>query len=143
MGLTPRLVLAALLALLAGCAAVSPGAQPDAAPRPDLLPGRTAPCVPPGFPPVAEWQKGPAEPAVLITEVETPQLGVRALYRIGDQRVLAYWVGGALAALDPAPDDPDEPLWIDPGMTTPQGALRAVPAPTCRWERGAGRERRA
>ena len=115
------ILLAGLLAL-AGCAGLQ-AAAPTV-------------CVPPGFPPFSLWQSGAPDVAVTNDEAGRPHLVIRRHDHVRGAPVISFWTGGLLAAVDPAPFDPDVPAWIDRGAVAgPEFRLRAIPRSTCQWER--------
>lgn len=119
------------------------GGHAWAAPPPD---GATKPaadvCVPPGFPPFALWQRGPAELNITEDERGRPVLIVKRIYRAGGQIVHTAWVGAMLALVDAAPDDPLEPSWRDLGVVADGLIVRATPSQTCQWTKPPRREER-
>lgn len=98
------------------------------------------PCVPPELPAYATWHLQVAQPIALLDEDGRPVLVLSTVY--ADPRITALWVGDLLGLVDPNPDDPAAPAWIDPGVFRPGLAARRDPVlrppprqQTCRWQR--------
>lgn len=96
-------------------------------------------CVPPGLPPYTSWTAVEAKVAIYQGVDNRPIVGVKALYDGLGNAIVVVWIGGVMASVDPAPDDPAVLVWIDPGMATPQGLMRLDPKPSCQWQRAAPR----
>mgnify|MGYP001602346006 FL=1 len=106
-----------------------------------LLAAAPAPavCVPPEVPAYREWTLAYVGPVVLLDREARPVLGLDARYRTDGQRLRAFWLGGVLAVVDPAPDDAAVAPWYDPAAVEvrPGGPPTAADAPrqSCRWRR--------
>lgn len=104
-------------------------AEPAALPVPQS-------CLPPGLPAdVFEWP-------VVATERGFLQLGEHLVpgfllrYEYQKHAVVVLRTIDALLLVDPAPDDPDSPVWINAGRVDVRtGMLRAEPVPMCQWVR--------
>lgn len=123
-----HLILATVLAV----AAVAPSEAPK------LPGGQAAICVPPGLPPVAEWRPLQAAPIVISTVVGRLLVGVSAAYQLpSGRRVLAHWLEGEILTIDPAPDDPAVPLWVNLNRAEVEGPSVSIldvrRGPGCRW----------
>lgn len=113
--------LVAVALFLAGCAAHLPAGQ--------------IPCVPPGLPPLSEWQAARDQVSITVDEAGRPTVVLRIDYQVQGQPLTAGWVDGAIAFVDALPEDPYAPLVVDEGMIAPDRRLRAPRAPACTWRR--------
>ena len=130
---------AAVLLLLAACAAPRQQTSVDHNPKMGIIaPELGLPCVPPGMPPLAEWRPVGAEASILADTDGRLRLAIRAGYFVKGTPVYGWWVGGALAVVDPDAKNPDTPTWYDAGLVSPDSTLRPGGGPTCDWKRGAG-----
>jgi len=128
-----------------------PDTTPDGQPSPPLSSGangaRPTPCMPPGMP--ASDQLVNVGAVVLLVPVEgrDSALKVDAVgfitkdhlieFREGERSLdfIAYYVEGALAAVDDDPDDATQPALVDTGMVSAGGAVLAHGTPSCQWVR--------
>ena len=129
----------AMLMLLTGCAAPSWRTPVDNNPKTGTTdPELGLPCVPPRMPPLADWRPVGAEAAILADTAGRLLVAVKAGYYVKGAPVYAWWVGGALAVVDPDAKNPDTPIWYDAGLVTSDSILKLGGWPTCDWKRGAG-----
>jgi hypothetical protein len=130
-----RAVLPAAYRVVAGLALLGLGAAGCAGALP-IGQNSTAPlgCVPPGLPPLAGWHSTGAVVGVVVDEVGRSHVGILEWYLVGGRSILAFWVEGRLATVDPDSDDPSRAVWRDPGVVTAAKRLAAAPVQTCAWE---------
>jgi len=86
--------------------------------------------------PLAEWYRIAAEPTMMADAAGRLLIAVQAGYYVQSTPVLAWWLNGALAIVDPDAQNPDVPRWYDPGLVTAEGRLTPGGGPTCEWRRG-------
>ena len=106
-----------------------------------------ATCTPPGMP--APDQLVNVGALVLLVPVEGRDRAVKVdavgfikkdhlaeyLDGEGSLDLIAYYVGGTLAAVDDHPDDAAQPELVDTGMMSAGGRVLADGAPSCQWVR--------
>lgn len=99
-------------------------------------------CVPPGMEPITAWVSGPSELLVVDDRAMRPVVVVRQMYRVGVRAIMALWVDGVLAVVDPEPGDQSVPAWMDRGLVDATGRLETHRIQACDWERAAGPQER-
>ena len=104
--------------LLAGCATVT-------VPAPTI-------CLPPGVS-LAGATAQMMESVILEGEVVGGWPAVMIMYAVARQPVKTIWLNGRLVAIDPDPLNPDAPLWLDGGIITTDGKVRAERGAPCQW----------
>ena len=122
----------ALLLALAGCAAPM---TRSVSPPP---PGAGPVCVPPGMPALADWVFVSADLVPMADAEHRMLAGILGRYVAGGAQIRVWWAHGALAAVDPAPEDPSAPLWIDEGLVGAGLTLLPEGRPLCRWHSRGG-----
>ena len=94
-------------------------------------------CVPPGMPPLEAWQSVTVKPTVIADDHKRPVMVLEAAYLVVGVHVKAWWIGGAMVAVDPDVQDDTKAAWYDWGLMDSLGRLRSGSGPLCEWKRTA------
>lgn len=99
--------------------------------------GQKSVCVPPGMPPLQDWTYVAGRVGPLVNDAGDTVRVVEAMWTVRGQSVKAAMTSdGALLVVDPDPNNPSTPFWIDTGLVT-AGArgivLKANGKPSCQW----------
>ena len=97
----------------------------------------TAPCVPPGMPPVATWVVRDARVVMMRAPDRQTVFAALVDYQVGPAHVRAMWIGWGLIFVDPDADDPGRRFWRDQGALNAQWMV--LGPPTCDWVEDSGR----
>ena len=97
-----------------------------------------APCVPPGFPPLADWQPHHSRVAVSAMPDGRPVIITIIGYTVLGAEVSGIWLGPNLVQVLPDAHEASERLWFDTGLIDEAGRLRPGGSATCEWRRAEG-----
>ena len=99
--------------------------------------GQKSACVPSGMPPFETWQYVAGRVGAIATESGETVRVVDSRWTVAGRRIQAMMTAeGVLVMVDPDPDNPSTPFWLDTGMAvaTARGViLKANGTPACQW----------